>query len=240
MAKETDPKNPPAISLLHRRKPAPPTLAADHLRNYWTQLSAGHILPARRDIDPRALGPVLEHCFVLERIAPGVARFRLAGRHLGELMGLEVRGMPLTTFFEPGARKEVADAVEACCATPATCTLSLRASPGIGRSALRGTMILLPLADDMGRTTRILGSLESTGTPGRLPRRFTISHVRSDPQYLGAGMPKAPAPLPAFAESPTPFRHRQGSDSGTDTGAENAAPARPAPRPALKLVIDNG
>ena len=37
-------------------------------------------------------------------MAPSVARFRLAGAHLSELMGMEVRGMPMTALFLPDAR----------------------------------------------------------------------------------------------------------------------------------------
>ena len=61
-------------------------------------------VPMRSDVDPRGIERSLEHAFILERIAPQMARFRLAGMHLTDLMGMEVRGMPTTALFAPAAR----------------------------------------------------------------------------------------------------------------------------------------
>ena len=61
-------------------------------------------MPLRSEIDPRGLKGALEYCFVLERIAPGLARLRVAGSHLGDLMGMEVRGMPITAFYDENGR----------------------------------------------------------------------------------------------------------------------------------------
>ena len=57
-------------------------------------------MPRRAEIDPRGIENALEYAFILERIAPGMARIRLAGIHLSDLMGMEVRGMPLTSFID--------------------------------------------------------------------------------------------------------------------------------------------
>ena len=66
---------------------------------YWTALLTGDSVPMRSQIDPRGLENILEYTFILERIAPSLARFRLAGSHLNNLAGMEVRGMPLTAFY---------------------------------------------------------------------------------------------------------------------------------------------
>ena len=58
----------------------------------------------RADIDPRGIEPLISSAFIAERIAPGVVRLRVAGMHLNDLMGMEVRGMPLTTFIAPSDR----------------------------------------------------------------------------------------------------------------------------------------
>ena len=78
---------------------------------YWSGLRDGRAMPARADVDPRGIQSALEYAFILERIAPGVARFRVAGMHLNDLMGMEVRGMPLTAMFVPEGRKEISAAV---------------------------------------------------------------------------------------------------------------------------------
>ena len=61
------------------------------LRDYWQSLRRGRAVPARADVEPHGISRALDYAFVLERIAPGAARFRLAGRHLIDLMGMEVR-----------------------------------------------------------------------------------------------------------------------------------------------------
>ena len=59
---------------------------------YWRALPRSQIVPRRSDIDPRGVENLLRHAIILERVAPGVARFRIAGQHLSDLTGMEVRG----------------------------------------------------------------------------------------------------------------------------------------------------
>ena len=66
---------------------------------YWEALRGSRLMPTRAEIDPRGIEQALEYAFIVERIAPGIARLRIAGSHLNELMGMEVRGMPLTAFI---------------------------------------------------------------------------------------------------------------------------------------------
>ncbi|MGJ8583123.1 MAG: PAS domain-containing protein [Marinosulfonomonas sp.] len=146
---------------------------------YWTALAEGGTIPLRRDIDPRGIEDCLEYAFILERIAPGVARFRVAGRHMSDLMGLDVHGMPLSAMFEPAARQGLGDLVEATCAQFNCVTAKLDAPGQIGRAPLSARMFMAPLKSDLGRVDRILGCLQSQGRIGRHPRRFTISGVNT-------------------------------------------------------------
>lgn len=148
---------------------------------YWDGLRNGRPVPARSDIDPRGMQSALEYAFILERIAPGVARFRLAGMHLTDLMGMEVRGMPLTAMFVPESRAELSEALEAVFATPQITTLTLKAECGIGRGAMDAQILLCPLKSDLGDVNRILGCLQSRGEIGRQPRRFEVSEVHFRP-----------------------------------------------------------
>ncbi len=66
------------------------------VRAYWEGLRVAGDLPRRDQIDPRGIAGALENTFLLERVAPGIARFRLAGMQLHDLMGMDVRGMPLS------------------------------------------------------------------------------------------------------------------------------------------------
>ncbi len=171
------------------------------IRAYWEGLRRGRDVPARAEIDPRGIEGALEYAFILERVAPGMGRFRLSGMHLNDLMGMEVRGMPLTALFTPEARKRIADATEAVFAGPAVAEVMLSAEAGIGKPALVARMILLPMKSDMGDVTRILGCIVAEGPEiGRTPRRFLVDAVRVEPVAVGSPTP-APSPAPVRPEA---------------------------------------
>ncbi|WP_323036864.1 PAS domain-containing protein [Pararhodobacter sp.] len=147
--------------------------AVAKVQAHYDVLRAGRIAPARAEIDPRPLAEALDVMFVAEVVAPGVARMRLCGQHLNELLGMEPRGMPLSVFFAPEARDDVAKAL-AQVANGARASLPLRAEKGLGRPGLDGMLVLLPLTDHTGAITRILGVLETCGQIGRAPRKFKL------------------------------------------------------------------
>lgn len=187
------------------------------VRAYWEGLRDGPGLPARAAVDPRGLERALEYVFMLERIAPGIARFRLAGMHLTALMGMEVRGMPLSALFDPPARTASLALLEAVFDQPAVVELALEAERGIGRPALEGRMLLLPLLGDEGVCDRVLGCLVTLGTIGRNPRRFAIARQTTTAVSGGvATLPVRPrvqpVPIPGLAEPTASFdRPRPGT-----------------------------
>ncbi|MEM9697808.1 MAG: PAS domain-containing protein [Pseudomonadota bacterium] len=176
---------------------------------YWEAVRGARLLPKRSDIDPRGIEQCLEHAFILERVAAGIARLRIAGTHLNDLIGMEVRGMPLTTFFTPAARAVVSEQLEVVFQTPAICTLDLSSAASIGRPSLQARLILLPLKSDLGDVSRVLGCLVAKGDIGSAPRRFDIAgrkvlHIAPGavPQSKPPHPPKTPAttPLPIAQE----------------------------------------
>ncbi len=150
------------------------------VRAYWEGLRVGGSLPARDRIDPRGIAGALENTFLLERIAPGIARFRIAGMQLHDMMGMDVRGMPLSALYEPQGRNRLSDALEGVFAGPATLELWLEAERSIGRPPLEGRMLILPLVSAQGKTELALGCLAMEGVIGRAPRRFAISGLMSE------------------------------------------------------------
>lgn len=168
---------------------------------YWEALRAGRLLPKRSEVDPRGLENALENAFILERIAPGIARIRIAGSHLGALMGMEVRGMPLTALLTPDARAILSEKIEEVCQMPAVCTLRLSADDSAGRPALDARMLLLPLKSDLGDVSRVLGCWVTQGEIGLAPRRFEVITYQVQPLLTGTPLrpflpPSAPAPRP--------------------------------------------
>ncbi|MCB1405306.1 MAG: PAS domain-containing protein [Rhodobacteraceae bacterium] len=148
-----------------------PAIAA--VQSYWDGLRGRRTAPARAEIDPRPLAEALDVLFVAELVAPGVARLRLCGQHFSDLLGMEPRGMPLSVFFAPAARGDLAAAL-AQVAQGVRATLPVRSDKALGRPGVDGMLALMPLADQQGAITRILGVLETHGQIGRTPRHFRL------------------------------------------------------------------
>ncbi|GHE01486.1 hypothetical protein U879_14670 [Defluviimonas sp. 20V17] len=198
---------------------------------YWEALRAGRPAPLRAEIDPRGIEAALDRVFLAERIAPGVGRFRLAGMGLNDLMGMEVRGMPLTTLIQPDGRKRFAEALEQVFQGGTRCSLQLEAVRGLGRPELGGQMVLLPLVNDRGDNPLVLGCLSSEGSIGRAPRRMNIAALQQTEFEITA--PDAPRPDPKPAPDALDRLRSKGF-------AEPQPPAFTPPpgksRPALRLV----
>lgn len=193
--------------------------AIAQIEAYWEGLRGGRLMPARGEIDPRGIADALPNAFLLEKIAPGLGRLRLAGMHLNDLLGMEVRGMPLTAMFLPEGRGEIQRAIEIVTARPATARLSLAGDRGMTRPPLEAQLFLAPLRDDAGRPTRILGALQARGEIGRAPRRFTVRFSE-----ISALMSDEPLPRPAerplaagFAETAAGFDGPSPERTGGET-----------------------
>jgi hypothetical protein len=193
-------------------------------RRYWDAMRKDGDIPRRSDIDPRGIEPLLAQAFVAERIAPGLARLRIAGNHLTDLMGMEVRGMPLSSFLLPAYRDKFSSLLVDVFDTPAMVDLGLSGEARAGQATLAGRMVLMPLRSDLGDTSRALGCLVTDGPLGRAPRRFaitgsTISPIRKAnpvPPTLGFSEPQAPG-----------FSRSQNLET---------RPPSPSERPYLRLV----
>lgn len=150
------------------------------IRGYWESLREGGALPLRAKVDPRGMAGALSGAFVIERIAPGVGRLRIAGMQLVDLMGMEVRGMPLSALFEPASRTRLAHALDLMFQRPAILTMIASAPTGIGRPELSARIVMLPLAGDGTRADMALGCMAFEGGFGRRPRRLSLLSVDSE------------------------------------------------------------
>ncbi|MEX0301059.1 MAG: PAS domain-containing protein [Leisingera sp.] len=191
---------------------------------YWTALRRGDDVPSRSQIDPRGLENILSNTFILERIAPGIARFRLAGSVLNEMAGMEVRGMPITAFFTADARKQLSSAMEHMFDTPAIVELELQIEGPRLRTPREARMLLLPLRSDLGDISRVLGVLvtDEDGAAGT-SQRFSISSIEMRAVAKAAGAPEFKAkpraakdegsdvnqPNPGFAETQARFKNER-------------------------------
>lgn len=178
---------------------------------YWEGLRDGRLMPDRAEIDPRGLQDNLEFALMLEHIAPGVARIRVAGSHICDLLGMEVRGMPITSLFEPTSRAKLAETLDYVVGKPCVAEIDISSPQAIGRPALTGRLYLAPLRCQFSEHRRILGCLQTQGAAGRTPRRFAVekTHRRRIVGSVTHSEEMAP-PItePGFAEPTALFEHK--------------------------------
>jgi hypothetical protein len=144
------------------------------LRRYWDSMRVNGAVPRRTDIDPRNIQSLLEYALIIEKIAPGLARLRIAGQHLSDLMGMEVRGMPITSFVAPDHRDRLAHALTELFEHPAIVSMDLSAPTSLRQPAVSARLLLLPLSSDLGDVSRALGCLVSPRNVKTAPLRFNI------------------------------------------------------------------
>lgn len=213
--------------------------AIREVRAYWEALRDDQDLPRREQINPRGIAGALHHVFIVERIAPGTARFRLAGMEINTLMGMEVRGMPISALFDPSARARLAEMLEKVATARTTVEMDLEADRGIGRPALRAKLLLLPLEGTAGETALILGCLVCDGQIGRPPRRFVIARALEKllniPSNLGRPMPKGDTRPTLVARPASPCLTKNAKPA-----APTVVAGRPATKPYLRLVHAEG
>lgn len=196
----------------------------EQVAKYWDSLRRGQIVPYRSEVDPRRIEAALGCTFIAEMVSPTMARLRIAGTEINAILGMETRGMPLTSMVEPASRVAFQRALQAVFDSPAAVRIKLGAPTGLGRPALNATLILLPMRDDDGRITRVMGCLETQGKIGRPPRRFEVLHVETEqlgPRPLRPSQPLGPRPLDTtpdeMAEAARPFEHGKAPNVGRET-----------------------
>ncbi len=203
-----------------------------NVESYWLGLCQDNQVPLRSQIDPRGMENALEYAFLMERIAPSMAKIRVAGSHLSDLMGMQIAGMPLSSLIAPSDRDRFGQAVTKLFGDPAIIKIDLKAEGGFGKPDLEGHMLLLPLRSDFGDMSRALGVFVSNGKIGRTPRRFTITNVAVK-QAVSSGIidrrpvkvtEPEPTPERAFREPATPFRGMMSKKATEDAAKSQGVP----------------
>ncbi len=204
------PKTAEVISLWHHKQQRDSS-ALSEMRSYWESLRSGRLVPLRSEIDPREITDALEFGFILERIQPGAVRFRLAGMHLSDLMGMEVSGMPLRAFINTDGRDRFSTMLERVFTQPEIHEYHLASADARGTD-LHARLLVMPLKSDGGTVDRAIGCLVSKGVVGLAPRRFRVLETRVTSLTAGATTAEdnaQPAPRVAgLAEPQTKFASR--------------------------------
>ena len=58
---------------------------------YWDALRGARLVPDRSEVDPRGIERALEYAFIMELVAPGVGRLRIAGGHLERVSAFQIQ-----------------------------------------------------------------------------------------------------------------------------------------------------
>ena len=170
-------------------------------------------------LDPKLLDAALPHAFVLRRVGPGTARFRVAGQRLHSLLRMDPRGMPFSAFFSDKSRETAMEMLEAAFTLPAIVAIPLTAPRGFGRKPIRATALLLPMRDSDGEMTRMLGAIVTSGDVPKRINQFDVDHsVEMRCETLDGEFPD-----------------RRTGPRSFDKQEETPAPSRTH----LRLVVDN-
>lgn len=173
---------------------------------YWTALCGETDVPKRSRIDPRGLVGALPYAFIAERIAPGIARFRLAGQKISASVGTEVAGMPISALFSGAARPQLAEHLEHVFTAPAIAELTLHRKLRFARKPVVSHMLLLPLRSEFGAIDRALGILLDQN-PGDKPLSVSFDIAAATFRPIGSGQTRiGNTPAAAAAQRSAPAR----------------------------------
>lgn len=150
-------------------------LVLERMEDYWNSLRRGNTVPYRSDVDPRAVQKMLRNAFILERLAPGMAKLRVSCSTLTSLQGMDMRGMPITSIISEESREEFREILDQVFTGPATARLDLSTSRGFRMNGKRASLLLMPLRSDSGEITRILGAVTVEGGGRIAPTRFDLT-----------------------------------------------------------------
>jgi hypothetical protein len=190
------------------------------LERYWRSLRHARHIPVRNDLNTNKRDSAQPHAFILQRVAPGTARFRVAGQRVHDMLKMDARGMPFSTLFHSEVREDIATLVETAFGEPAIIGMPLVSAGAFMRPKLHGAMLLLPMQDDKGETSRLLGAFVTPDIAQTRPRRFEINgNANIRHESLGLRLAATPLhhPVPVQSKRPDALQH-----------------------PALRLVVNNG
>ena len=175
------------------------------LLSYWETLRGGRLVPARSDIDPRAIKNCLPHTFVLEKSRAGISRFRLAGMQVCNLLGMELRSMPALSLINPDDRDKFVKVLNAVMDNPQIVELHL-SGEAYGNKRIKAQMLLMPMVDREHDVSRILGCIILDTPLTRAPIRFDIDDIKTT-RVVADKSTTMDLDMHGLAEEPVAFKH---------------------------------
>lgn len=155
------------------------------LHRYWQSLCDGNRPPMRRQLEPHLIKAILPHAFILQRIDDRHLIFRLAGTRICELYGREFRDHNFLQMWEDPARRSVRLLVNELMTTGAPGLINYNAET-FDKHEISSEIILLPMRDDAGQTSRLLGSAIQLDSAKELKGKMIVRQSVSSVHKLNA------------------------------------------------------
>ncbi len=150
----------------------------------WRAHREGRRLPARTDLSPIDLGPLLPQVFMLGREPDGEEVFRLCGGLMADLHGRDLRASSFYSLWDKIDRPQIAAAMARARSGAAPSIITVDAFNERGES-VSVEMCLAPLTGPSGEADRTLGLYQPISTVARLTgapvKSLVIRHVVSAP-----------------------------------------------------------
>ncbi|RYH03154.1 PAS domain-containing protein [Salipiger sp. IMCC34102] len=206
----------PVTPASHRRTPR----LSDRARLLLSEVERDWRAVTGLDQDPAKTGSAelqeaLPHCFVLGRNAAGILRVRVAGQKLHDALRHDPRGASFGTLFADPGRETILGLMDTVLDTPAIMELPLVVHRGLARRSISAALLALPLRDADGEISKIMGAIvPSEPLAGGSAVRFDLATDRTIRHE--------------------PLKH------GLVERRRNGRGAPVPPRPALRLVVNNG
>ena len=140
------------------------------IERYWWSACENGCLPVHGDLDPRKLSGFLEYTLLMKRLGRSEARINVAGRHLSDAMGLELTGLPISLFFTHESRALLADVTREMFEHGKSVLLETKFDQGMFRGDGQAQVLMLPLLDQSGTVSRVLGGVAMSSSTSKAPR----------------------------------------------------------------------
>lgn len=162
------------------------------LFRYWCSLSRDGELPFRRQVEPRLIKPVLPYTFILQRFDDEHIVYRLAGTELCHLFGREFRDQNFLHMWDGSHRRAVRALIDQMFSDDNAAVVSFTAET-MDQMQYPCELLLLPMLDEEGAPTRILGAAIPLGsTAGLGSRKFVNQTISGLNLYDDEAQPLTP------------------------------------------------
>jgi hypothetical protein len=173
------------------------------LYRYWNTVRSGRRAPRRYEIEPAQIVPFLAETLILEQQDDNDCRVRVAGTHVNETLGVNLRGQTFYDLWSEPDQVVLRDNIRTITEHGSVGFFTFSAALGKDEPIAEFEMLLLPLTHLEDRIDRLLGCISVVGSPEWLDSAPPVSlDLLSNELIWPDGRPRPHASLkemPLFA-----------------------------------------